>query len=121
MVWQLGHHALLEHRTKLRPEEALRRALGNLDRFHFVGFFHRLERDLPRLLDALGVKTGHALPLLNRTRERGDGEDLSPAALRAVWRLTELDRRFYDTALETYNALGGNRPPGHEPGESGRA
>lgn len=106
MVWQLGDHARAEQRAKISPEEALRRALRNLDRFAFVGFFHRLDRDLPRLLRALGVEGDHAVPLLNRRAERVDVGDLSPATLRTVKRLTELDRRLYDAALAMHDRLG---------------
>jgi hypothetical protein len=99
MVWQLGLHAEYSYRGSASDQEALDRALQNLDQYCFVGFYEHLADDVNRLQAIWGVDDRPALPSINRTSNRLQQSDLSAAALTRLRQVTAFDQRLYDAAL----------------------
>ncbi len=97
-VWQLGHHACIEMRS-ISEQEVLAKALGNVDEMDFVGLCDRMEEDSSRLCRFLGIPESVSLPHENRTENRPSLPDLSPKALEHAKRLTDLDRRLYESVV----------------------
>ncbi len=99
MVWQLGYRAGIEHRAEISGSEALARARRNLQTFAFVGFYERLEREIPGLLARLRLAGAKQLPALNKTSAPLRRSEISTTTRSTLERLTELDRDLYEAAL----------------------
>jgi hypothetical protein len=102
MVWQLGYRAAVEHRHEVPPREALAMARRNLNTLLFTGFYENLDNDTGRLRGLLTgePRTGYVSPKVNQTVAPLRRGDVGSSTLRAIERLTELDRRLYDSALK---------------------
>ncbi len=97
MVWQLGMHADYSYRQTATDEDAYRKALANIDRYYFVGFFEELASDVRRLQSRWGVAEEKSLPSINRTSNRLQQSDLPESTIRRLKSITELDQRLYHT------------------------
>jgi hypothetical protein len=99
LCWQLGYRAGVEFRPRMRSCEVLRRAVQNLARLWFVGFYESLDRDVASLVSALGEKPeDHKLPRINETLAPLRESEIGSGLRKAIERLIDLDRHLYDHA-----------------------
>lgn len=95
--------------------ERLDLALEGLERCGFVGLSERLEESVRWLASRLGWRDLTPVPHTNVTPERVQREDLSPAALEALDRLTSMDRKLYEHAVVRYERLIAESSSGADP------
>jgi tetratricopeptide (TPR) repeat protein len=97
-VWQLGDRVRPKTRS-ISESEILAQALKNVEKIDFIGLYERLEEDSSRLCRFLGIRESVSLRHENKSENRPSLSDLSPKALELVKRLTDLDRRLYESVV----------------------
>jgi hypothetical protein len=85
-----------------RTDERLEDALAGLRRCDFVGLAERQDESIAWLTRRLGWAELTPLPLAMVTRTRLRSDQISPAAMERLLRLTSVDRDLYADALRLY-------------------